>query len=108
MASLKAAYERRVCEGGAAAARPIEIRIVRAHLAAAPAAGAAPAATRTAVPAQATQDTPRVVLCERTEGHAAAAPAHSAEEFEAAPLLSPSARAHHRRSSCTCRAGALC
>ncbi len=91
MASIKAAAARerkRPPRGvGAAAMRPIKSRSARAHPAAAPAAcGAAAVAADTAAPAQATQDAIRVVLRGPAAGHAAAAPARSAEELEAASM----------------------
>ncbi len=71
-----------------------------AHPAAAPAAGASAAAA----PAQATRDATRVAQRGRAEGDAAAAPAHPAEECEAAPLSSLAARA--RDAAAAAAAGA--
>ncbi len=108
MATLKArnerlARQRRARPASANAAGPT--RHSRAtHPAAVPAAGAARAAARSALPAQAIQDAIRVAQRERTEGDAADAPAHSAEECEAAPL--PSATARARDAAAAASAGA--
>jgi hypothetical protein len=98
VASLKATCERekrtrRARPASTAAAGPTG-HSHAAHPAAAPAAGAARAAAQTTVPARGTQDATRVVQRGRAEGVAAAAPAHPAEQREAAPQSSADARAH--------------
>jgi len=88
---------------GAAAAGPAG-RSSAARPAAAPAAGAAPAAARTAAPVQSSQDVSLEVQRARAEDDAAAAPAHPADEREAARLSSPAARA--RKAAAAAAAGA--
>jgi len=104
-ASNKARRKRQPHEVGAASARPNETKSAHAHPAAAPtAAGAAPEAARTAAPAQAAQGATGMVQRGRAEGHAAAVPAHPAEECGAAPLPPPAARA--RNTAAATAAGA--
>jgi len=94
VASNKAARERkrRAREASAFAARPTKRRSAHARPAAALAARAAPAAARAPFLNQFTQDIARIVQRGRAEGGAAAAPARSAEDGEAASTWSPAAR----------------
>ena len=96
MTSLKAvrectALKRRAREVSAAAARPTERRSAQACPAAAPAAGAALAAARTNLFAQVTQHIIQVYQRGRAGGSAAAVPARSAKDGEAASMCSPAA-----------------
>jgi len=94
--SLKAMRERaalklRAREASAAAARPTERRSAHACPAAAPAAGAALAAAQTNLFAQVTQHIIQMYQRGRAGGSAAAVPARSAEDGEAASMCSPAA-----------------